>query len=247
MTEKKNKQKDCFESWFNSPYYHILYKNRDEKEAAKFLKKLIDFLNLKKKSRILDLACGRGRHAHYLAKKNFEVVGIDLSEENILFAKKNSKAKFFTGDMREIFKENYFDAVLNLFTSFGYFESEKDDLKVLKSVHRQLKKNGIFVLDFLNVKKAIANLNKEEVLIIDNLQFKISRCVKKGFICKKIKAANQIFEERIKAITLENFKKYFSKTGFKITHILGDYDLNNFDPENSDRLIFIAKKTGKFQ
>ena len=126
---------EWFDSWFDTKYYHILYKNRNYFEAEKFINQLIDFLNPKKGSIFLDIACGKGRHSKFIHNKGYEVVGFDLSRQSISYAKKFKKIglEFYTHDMRENFKTDYFDYALNLFTSFGYFESKSDELKALKS------------------------------------------------------------------------------------------------------------------
>ena len=119
-----------YTDWFNSPYYHILYKNRDDKEAQFFIDNLIKHLKIKKNSKILDVACGKGRHAYYFHKKNMIVNGIDISLNSINDAKKNKKIglNFFVHDMRIPFKLKEFDVITNLFTSFGYFDCENDEL-----------------------------------------------------------------------------------------------------------------------
>ena len=118
-------EKDWFESWFDSPYYHLLYSNRDEREADLFIKNLINYINPSTKSKILDLACGKGRHSKVLADLGFDVTGIDLSENSIVSAKKmeNESLHFYTHDMRFPFRANYFDYTFNFFTSFGYFNT----------------------------------------------------------------------------------------------------------------------------
>src|SRR5690606_8758177 len=114
---------EWFKDWFNSPYYHLLYNHRDENEAIFFLDNLIAKLQPKPDARILDLACGRGRHAVYLRTKGFDVTGVDLSPENIRLAATTAgeRLHFYVHDMRYLLLSNYFDLVLNLFTSFGYF------------------------------------------------------------------------------------------------------------------------------
>src|SRR3989304_1152048 len=89
--------------WFNSPYYHILYKNRDEAEARHFIDNISLSLKIKKNAKILDLGCGRGRHSVYLSQKGFDVTGIDISTQNILYAGKLStgKVSFYVHDMRQ--------------------------------------------------------------------------------------------------------------------------------------------------
>ncbi|MFS8082300.1 MAG: class I SAM-dependent methyltransferase, partial [Ginsengibacter sp.] len=110
-----------FKEWFNSPYYHKLYFNRDKVEAADFINRLVGYLNPPADSKMLDMACGKGRHSIQLASKGFDVTGVDLSEDSILSAKKfeNNHLHFFVHDMRLPFWINYFDYGFNFFTSFG--------------------------------------------------------------------------------------------------------------------------------
>jgi len=125
-----------FANWFDSPYYHLLYKNRDEKEAQVFIDNLMTHLQIPKGSKLLDIACGKGRHASYFNKKGMDVVGVDLSFNSINTAKKNENAtlKFEVLDMRKAFKSNEFDIVTNLFTSFGYFEKDEDEQKTINAM-----------------------------------------------------------------------------------------------------------------
>ena len=105
-----------FENWFNSKYYHILYKNRDHKEAVFFLNNIIKNININD-GQILDVACGKGRHAKYLNHLGFNVTGIDLSKNSIEFANRdcNENLKYFVHDMRSVFRKIDFDFVTNLF------------------------------------------------------------------------------------------------------------------------------------
>ena len=118
-----------FAHWFDSPYYHLLYKNRDNEEAQVFINKLVSHFKIPKKSKILDIACGKGRHATYFNKKGMDVMGVDLSHNSINSAKKaeNATLKFAVHDMRKVFQKNRFDIVTNLFTSFGYFEKDEEE------------------------------------------------------------------------------------------------------------------------
>ena len=138
-----------YASWFDTPYYHILYKDRDYAEAQLFIDNLNQYLNLADDAKVLDLACGRGRHSIYLNKLGHHVIGADLSQNSINYAKKyeNDTLEFVVHDMREPFNEK-FDAILNLFTSFGYFPDEKDNLTTLKAIQASLTDYGLAVLDF---------------------------------------------------------------------------------------------------
>lgn len=246
MVEDKNE--GWFENWFDSPYYHILYKHRDFCEAELFIDNLINHLQPEKYSQFLDLGCGRGRHSIYLNKKGYDVIGSDLSPSNIKFASQfeNENLKFCVEDMRKIAGENQFDYVLNLFTSFGYFENEADNYDTINCVSKVLKSKGIFVLDFMNVEKVVSNLVVHEIKIVDDIEFNITRRIENNFIVKNIKFSDQgkeyNFQERVKAITLNDFKNYFDTNKLKILHLFSNYSLEKFDLNTSNRLIIIGQK-----
>lgn len=239
---------DWFETWFNSPYYHILYKNRDVEEAEKFIDKLVSHLNLEKGSRVLDLACGKGRHSLQFRKAGYEVVGIDLSEESIEEAKSFERdgLEFFVHDMRSLYWSEHFDLVANLFTSFGYFHDAEDDQKTISSVADSLKPSGVFVLDFLNTIKVKENLVDFEEKEIDGVRFELNRSVDDSMIQKRIHVIDGDveldFEEQVDALGLDDFKGYFDEAGLELEATFGSYDLEPFDQETSDRLIMIVRK-----
>ena len=238
---------EWFETWFDSEYYHKLYKNRDDDEAEQFITNLITNLQLDLKSNILDLACGKGRHSIFLNKIGFKTMGVDLSPKSIAFAKKfnNTNLRFEVRDMRKSFCEDQFDAIFNLFTSFGYFEST-ENIKVLKAIENMLKKNGVFVIDFMNTNKVIRNLVNEETKFIDQINFRLKRAYENGNIVKTIdftdKEKDFHFTEKVQALFPEDFQSLISQTNLKIDSIFGDYNLNPFDREVSDRLIIIGRK-----
>lgn len=238
-----------YQNWFNSPYYHILYHQRDHEEAEFFIDNLCKHLQPAPESRMLDIACGKGRHSIYLNKKGYDVTGIDLSFSSIKHAKQfeNDKLRFFQHDMRNLLFINYFDFALNLFTSFGYFESDRDNINALKSFRKSLKKDGILVLDYFNSEKIITNLTEREVKTIEGIDFNISKKVTDGRIIKSIgfehKNRQHIFKEDVRAFSLSDFEKMFELSGFKINEYFGNYSLSQFDGKQSDRLIFICSKT----
>ncbi len=245
---KDTNDSNWFIDWFNSPYYHILYSNRNYKEAELFIDNLVDYLQPKSTSRFLDLACGKGRHSIYLNSKNFNVTGIDLSEQSIGFANQfeNHALHFYVHDMRTPYIENHFDYVLNLFTSFGYFENEKDNYATIDSVCKVLLPKGIFVLDFLNVENLIPHIIPHEIKTIQGIEFRIEKKTEEGFIVKNISFTDQgkeyHFQECVKIITLNMFEKYFQSRKLKIVDLFGSYKLDKFNPATSDRLILIAQK-----
>ena len=236
-----------FENWFNSKYYHILYKNRDHKEAVFFLDNIIKNININN-GRILDVACGKGRHAKYLNHLGFNVTGIDLSKNSIEFANKdsNENLKYFVHDMRSVFKKNHFDLVTNLFTSFGYFENQEDEQTTINAMSNNLKEGGLLLIDFMNVKKVISSLVTSESKEIDGIKFLIERKYDENHIIKKIiikdKDSDINFQEKVKALTLYDFDVMLKKANMKIVDLFGDYSLNEFNAIDSDRLIIISRK-----
>ena len=236
---------DWFTSWFDTPYYHILYKDRDDTDARIFMQNITRFLKLPSNTHILDLACGKGRHSLFLNSLGYKVTGVDLSVNNIEFANQFSKEdlSFKVHDMRDPFTNTY-DAVFNLFTSFGYFENDAEDINVLKNIKNGLQKNGLAVIDFLNVAIVHNNLVENEVKTVEGIDFNIKRKIENGFIVKEISFfaddKNHIYTERVKYIDLEKFTAYIEKSGLKINHIFGDYDLSSFNETSSNRLIFVV-------
>ena len=235
-----------FSSWFDTPYYHILYKNRGDEEAQEFMKNLVKFLNLPKGASILDLACGKGRHSVYLNKLGFEVTGVDLSENSIAYAKQfeNEDLHFKTHCMCKPVGEK-FDAVFNLFTSLGYFEDERENRESIIAIKEEIKEGGWGVIDFMNVKKVINNLVPSEIKTVKGIQFHISRRVEDGYILKDIEFEDEgedyAFTEKVKAFTLDIFKNYFEKAGIELVHTFGDYELQPYDENTSDRLILVFR------
>jgi len=240
--------KEWFSSWFDTPFYHILYKHRDEQEAQRFIDNLSKVLDFQQDQHILDLACGKGRHSVYLHAKGFRVTGLDYSAQSIAFAKQFASARldFICQDMRLPFGQQTYDVILNLFTSFGYFETVQENLQALQHVRSALKDDGRLVIDFLNAHKVLAHLVESEQKTIDNICFKIERYFRDGFIYKEIRfdfeGKPYHFTEQVRALTLEEFQQYFDQVGLVIEQKYGNFDLQPYDAASSDRLILVIKK-----
>jgi SAM-dependent methyltransferase len=241
-------QRKWFQYWFNSPYYHILYSQRNDEEAEFLIDNLSEYLKPAPNAKILDIACGRGRHAVYLNKKGYDVTGIDLSEQSIKYARQfeQKHLHFFVHDMRKLSFINYFDLSLNLFTSFGYFETEKDHVNALKSFRKGLKPDGTLVIDYFNSIKILKNLTKQEVKTVEGIEFHINKFISEGKIIKHINFEHRskafAFEERVQAFQLQDFESMFLKSGLKIVQTFGNYSLEAYDETKSDRLILVCKK-----
>lgn len=242
------RKKEWFGEWFDSPYYHILYKHRDMEEARYFIDRLSEYLYFRPDDHILDLACGKGRHSIYLNSKGLKVTGLDLSVRNIEEARQysNGQLQFFVHDMRQPWQTAAYDYILNLFTSFGYFETDQENVMAMVAAAQSLKSDGKMVIDFLNPYTVIHNLVPEEIKLIEGIEFHIKKWLSDdNYIIKDIqfidKGMHYHFQEKVKAIRKKDFKRYFEQAGLEIIKLAGDYDLNEYIADESDRMIFILK------
>jgi SAM-dependent methyltransferase len=240
-------QGQWFESWFDSPWYPILYSHRDYAEAEGFITHLLQALAPATDARFLDLACGRGRHSIFIHQHGFDVTGLDLSAASIADANLSAEKglRFAVHDMREPL-DGRFDYILNLFTSFGYFETVEEHVAVLKNVSRSLLPNGTFVLDFFNIHKVLEELVPEQKVEKQGVQFSISKRFDNGNLIKTIDlidhGVSHNFQECVKGFQLDDFKHLFEMAGLQIRQVWGDYAGGEFDPVQSSRLILFASK-----
>ncbi len=237
-----------FADWFDTEYYHLLYKDRNDAEAQMFINQIIKELEIKSSAKILDLACGKGRHSIYLNSLGFEVIGTDLSAKSIAFAKKfeNDTLNFFVSDMREALFTNTFTHIFSIFTSFGYFDNEAENQKVFDAVAQQLQQNGFFILDYFNAYYVENHLIKQETKVINSMQFHIKKYIKDKFVYKEIsfedKGEKHSYTEKVQLLQLEVFQKFAKNSGLILEKFYGDYKLQSFDKQYSERLIMIFSK-----
>jgi SAM-dependent methyltransferase len=239
---------EWFETWFDSPYYHLLYASRNTEEAVFFLKNLSIKLNFQKDWLFCDLCCGKGRHAISLNAMGYNVIGLDLSPNSIKKAQQSSNTSlhFYEHDIRNTFKNEYFDVVLNLFTSFGYFESNKENEQCLIKTAASIKPGGLLVLDYMNSRGAIETFQTSYIKTVDGIDFNISKYIENGYIFKKInfidKGKDFEFVERVKLIFLEDFQSFFESAGLKLIDTFGNYSLEPYQQTLSNRLILVCQK-----
>jgi SAM-dependent methyltransferase len=240
--------KQWFESWFDSPYYHILYEDRDKREAQLFLDNLLHLLLPASHSKMLDVACGRGRHAIYLNSKGYDVAAYDLSASNIEFDRRfeNETLHFFIHDMRDVFETGTFDFVFNLFSSFGYFEGEVENQKVIASHAQALKTGGLLILDYMNTQYMTSCIREKEHKHVEGITFHISKKIERGTvnktICFKEGGREHEYHEKLRLFTLPDFERMFSQNQLRLKRVFGNYSLQPFDEEKSERLILVAEK-----
>jgi 2-polyprenyl-3-methyl-5-hydroxy-6-metoxy-1,4-benzoquinol methylase len=240
-----------FKNWFNSPYYHKLYVHRDEQEAAAFIDTLLNKLNPKPDSRLLDIGCGKGRHSIYLASKGFDVTGIDISTDSIEEALKSQsdRLEFYVHDMRFPFRINYYDYAFNFFTSFGFFNTFREHDNAIRTFAQSLKRNGLLVMDYLNVHYVENHLQYKSETEIESVRFLITRWLDETHFYKKIVVEDENnlsepleFTEKVAKFSLGEFNDMFSYHGLQLQEVYGDYHLAPYDVQSSPRLIMIARK-----
>ena len=240
-------KKEWFAEWFDTRYYHILYQNRDDEEAKRFIEALLVFLKLSPNASLLDLACGKGRHSVTLNTNGYRVLGVDLSPQSIAYAKQfeNEDLSFSVHDMRIPIDGVGFDSVFNLFTSFGYFDSQAENVEVCTAIAKMLKPEGKLVIDFMNATKVIGNLVVKERKSLSGIDFNISREYTGTHIVKDIRfndnGEDYHFTERVQTIDRMEFVKLLEPY-FNIEFTFGSFDLDEYIPEKSDRLIIIASR-----
>lgn len=237
-----------FESWFDTEYYHMLYNKRNDEEAEAFISGLFAALQLREGMKVADIACGKGRHSRVMAKSGMQVYGYDLSKNSIDCA--NSLAtpgcRFFVHDIRNPYEENGFDAALNLFTSFGYFDTDEEDIIAIKNIYDMLKPGGIFVQDYLNAFSVIPQFPCKGTENRENIHFDIQKRLENRHIIKEIEVTDGEkrlnYAEKVKTYSETELKDIHQAAGFKILRTAGDYQLHPYESGTSPRLIIISQK-----
>lgn len=244
---------DWFEDWFDSPLYEKLYANRDVEEATQLVELLEDTLSLQKNTKILDLGCGRGRHAITLNQEGYCVTGIDLSKQAIKTARQKAKdmglsdIQFEVRDMRDPLPQT-FEAIFSLFTTFGYFETDAENAGVFDSVQQMLDTGGYYVLDYMNASRVRRSVDPEDEGTFQGIDYHIHRYIENDTVHKDITFSGESIEgtreygERVKLYELPWFREQMSCRGLVIDHVFGDYEGSAFDPESSDRLLIMCHK-----
>ncbi len=242
------KQKEWFAEWFDTEYYHALYSHRDADEALNFIRNLLKLLDLPVGSKVADIACGKGRHSMVLANEGCNVHGYDLSKNSIDYAMSQAteNTHFHVHDIRQPYNESGFKAAFNLFTSFGYFDSETEDLSAIRNVYDMLDADSWFVQDYINGNPVLKTLPVHQNLGKCDFDFQIRKYFQAPYIIKEIDVdtgdAVKHFSEKVKVYSEQELIHLHTECGFKVQHVFGDYHLNPFDSAVSPRIIIVSKK-----
>lgn len=238
---------DWYKHWFGTRYYTLLYGHRDDADAAAWVDAIAARWGLPVGAEVMDMACGRGRHARHFAQLGLRVTGIDISESSIAQARALvPEAEFHVRDMRSVFRTAHFDAICCLFTSLGYFDSLADDQLVFKAAAEALKPGGFFTVDFMNVGVVLRDLVEQEEIEREGVRFRIDRSLRDGVLVKRVSvvegATAHFFEERVQALDHRTLEAMARKAGLEVLDITDGPVLAPFDPQRSQRFVLWTRK-----
>ncbi|MCR8629648.1 class I SAM-dependent methyltransferase [Paenibacillus radicis (ex Xue et al. 2023)] len=242
--------------WYKKSFgddYLLVYKHRDLEGAYNEVKRMIEWLQLPAGAEVLDLCCGMGRHSMALTDFGFKVTGVDLSDVLLREAVRmdtEEKVRWLQGDMREVPLTETYDAVVNLFTSFGYFEEAGENEKVLKEIHRLLSpEHGQFIIDFLNPDHVVANLvpfskREEGECTIEETRKIEDGFVRKSIVIREPGTQERTYSEQVKLFGLDTFLSMLDHAGLEVQHVYGGYDASAYNKADSKRMIFVGRRKG---
>jgi 2-polyprenyl-3-methyl-5-hydroxy-6-metoxy-1,4-benzoquinol methylase len=242
---------EWFEVWFNTEEYLKVYRHRNEAEAEKLVNLILGNINIKSGSDVIDLACGAGRHSILFAEKGFSVTAVDLSAHLLNVAKRRAieqglKINFVNADLRYFCIASKFDLVMNLFTSFGYFESDEENFSLFSTAFELLKNNGNFVLDYFNTDFVRKNFIPYSEEIIGGEKVIQERKIVGNRVIKNIKIArngtSKKYMESVRMYSYEELISAVKNKNLKIKKIFGDLNGSKFDLNYSPRIIIISSK-----
>ncbi len=240
-----------YQEWFDRDEYELVYHRRDEREAEQVVDLIERLVRPAPGSEILDVGCGRGRHARVLARRGYRVTGIDVAARALQVARERTEAeglhnvRFLQHDMREPLCRACFDGVVNLFTAFGFFEDDADHLRALQAMATALRPGGWLVQDFLNADYVQRHLVPRDRCQLDGVEVVQERWLENGRVNKRIRlrrnGTEQVFYESVRLLRLADFQKLYREAGLALQATLGDYAGHPFTPD-SPRLILYARK-----
>jgi SAM-dependent methyltransferase len=242
----KSQEADWFEETFGEDYLRI-YQHRDESEAERAIELIAAHVRGRDIQAVLDLACGAGRHSKPLCER-WWTVGLDLSAALLRIARREDRdAPYVRADMRELpFADASFDLVVNLFTSFGYFEEDREDERVLARVRTAMKPGGTLVIDFLNATQVRRNLVPYDARVENGITIEQSRAISDDdrFVEKtiRLRERGREYVERVRLLSAGDLRRMLETAGFDVVHCFGDYTGSRWSEDSPRTILFASRK-----
>jgi SAM-dependent methyltransferase len=246
MRGSGSEEADWFEQWFGEDYLNI-YQHRDETEAEHAIQLIAANLAGREINAVLDLGCGAGRHTKVMVER-WWTVGLDLSMALLRVARKESPdAPYVRADMRELsFADESFDLVVNLFTSFGYFEDDSEHARVLSRVCAATRHGGSFVIDFLNAAQVRRDLVSYDERVENGITIEQTRTISPDdrFVEKRIRLRGRGKEyiERVRLLSEADLARMLTAAGFEVSKRFGDYNGNGWSEDSPRTILFASRR-----
>jgi SAM-dependent methyltransferase len=235
---------EWFEDWFGEEYLQ-LYPHRDQLEADRAVALVNEATGLRPGWRVLDVACGAGRHARAFRAAGARCVGLDLSRTLLRVARGVTDAPLVRADMRRLpIRPGSMDLTVSLFTSFGYFDRDEEHAGALREMAGTVRPGGWFVIDFLNAPEVRARLVPQERVRVHGGEADVSRSVSADghYVCKSIVTpAGRRFTERVRLFEPAEIDGMLARAGIEVRHRFGDYDAAPLGP-GSPRTIMAGSR-----
>lgn len=234
---------EWFEEWFGEEYLQ-LYPHRNEAEAGRAVALLVGATGLQPRWRVLDVACGAGRHARAFRAAGAWCVGVDLSATMLRIARGVTDAFLVRADMRALpIRAGSMDLTVNLFTSFGYFGRETDHATALQEMVATVRPGGWFAIDFLNPATVRARLVPCERLALGGREIEVTRALSPDghHVSKTIRTADRSFVERVRLFEPDEIEAMLCRAGITVRRRFGDYDATPMTPQSA-RAILVGQR-----
>ena len=232
---------EWFEEWFGEEYLQ-LYPHRDAAEAERAVALILEQTAFAPGWRVLDVACGAGRHARALEAAGARCVGLDLSMALLRVARGVTGAPLVRADMRALpIRPGSMDLTVNLFTSFGYFERDAEHTAALHEMVATLRPQGWFVIDFLNSAAVRAQLVPKETRRLDGAEVAVARSVSVDgrYVCKTITTTGgRRFTERVRLFGADEIAAMLAEAHVTVRHRFGDYDASPLGADSPRTILF---------
>jgi SAM-dependent methyltransferase len=246
MLKPGPQEADWFEEWFGEDYLHI-YQHRDETEAEHAIELIATNLAGRRIETVLDLACGAGRHSKVLCER-WWTVGLDLSMSLLRTARHDSgDAPFVRADMRELpFADHSFDLVVNLFTSFGYFDDDREQVRVLAGVRSAMRDGGTLVIDFFNANQVRRELVPYDERVENGITIEQRRSISPDdrFVEKTItlRERGKEYTERVRLLSPKDLERMLITAGFRVVRLFGDYAGRDWSDDSPRTILFASSE-----